>query len=124
MLDGERRGVRREGQRLTSLQWQQATSIEVRFPGLKGEQAKQGSVIVRTRDDAWGPLSGVGAGGGAVALMVELLLGYPAFPGSTSLSTCRCGNQVRLLRYTEAFAAIRQVVAEAGDDPSEGGLHS
>ena len=36
---------------LTSLQWHQATSIEVRFRGHKGDQAQQGSVIVRTRDD-------------------------------------------------------------------------
>ena len=106
MLDGERRGVRREGQRLTSLQWQQATSIEVRFPGLKGEQAKQGSVIVRTRDDAWGPLSGVGAGGGAVALMVELLSVYPAMPESAPLSLYRCRNEVRVRRYPEALAAL------------------
>ena len=64
-------------QRLTSLQWHQATSIEVRFHGHKVDQAKQGSVIVRTRDDASGTRSGVGAGGGAVALMVELLSVYP-----------------------------------------------
>ena len=56
--------------RLTSLQWHQATSIEVRFRGHEGDQAQQGSVIVRTRDDASGTRSGVGAGGGAVALMV------------------------------------------------------
>ena len=56
--------------RLTSLQWHQATSIEVRFRGHKGDQAQQGSVIVRTRDDASGTRSGVGASGGAVALVV------------------------------------------------------
>ena len=32
--------------RLTSLQWHQATSIEVRFRSHKGDQVKQGSVIV------------------------------------------------------------------------------
>ena len=47
--------------RLTSLQWHQATSIEVRFRGHKGDQAQQRSVIVRTRDDASGTRSGVGA---------------------------------------------------------------
>ena len=66
--------------RLASLQWHQATSIEVRFRGHKGDQARQGSVIVRTRDDAPGTRSGVGAGGGAVALMVELLSVYPTMP--------------------------------------------
>ena len=44
--------------RLTSLQWHQVTSIEVRFRGHKGDQAQQGSVIVRTRDDASGTRSG------------------------------------------------------------------
>ena len=32
--------------RLTSLQWHQATSTEVRFCGHKGDQAQQGSVTV------------------------------------------------------------------------------
>ena len=75
-----------EERRLTSLQWHQVTSIEVRFRGSKGDQAEQGSVIVRTRDDASGTRSGVGAGGGAVALMAELLSVYPPMPESASLS--------------------------------------
>ena len=109
--------------RLTSLQWHHATIIEVRFRGHKGDQAQQGSVIVRTRDDASGTRSGVGAGGGAVALMVELLSVYPTMPESAPLSY-RCGNEVRAWRYPEALAALRQVAAKAGDDPSEVGLHS
>ena len=44
--------------RLTSLQWHQATSIEVRFRGHKDDHTQQGSVIVRTRDDASGTRSG------------------------------------------------------------------
>ena len=113
--------------RLASLQWHQATSIEVHFLGHKGDQAQQGSVIVRTRDDASGTRSGVGAGGGAVALMVELLSVYPTMPEmpeSAPLSSYRCGNEVRVWRYPEALAALRQVAARAGDDPSEVGLHS
>ena len=51
-----------------------------RFSGSKGDQAQRGSFIVRIRDDAWGARSGVGAAGGAVALMVELLSGYPTLP--------------------------------------------
>ena len=35
---------------------------------------------MRTRDDASGTRSGVGAGGAAVVLTVELLSGYPALP--------------------------------------------
>ena len=69
------------GRRLTSLQWLQTTSIDVRYiSGPKGDQAQQGSVIVRTRDDAWGTRSGEGSGGGVVALMVELLSGCPTLP--------------------------------------------
>ena len=68
--------------RLTSLQWHQATinSIEVRFRGLRGDQAQQGYVILRKRNAPGGARSGVRAGGGAVALMVELLSGYPTLP--------------------------------------------
>ena len=108
---------------MTSLQWNQATSIEVNFRGHKGDQAQQGSVIVSTRDDASGTRSGVGAGGGAVALM-ELLSVYPPMPESAPLSSYRCGNEVRVWRYPEALAALRQVAARAGNDPSEVGLHS
>ena len=116
LYNGERRS--------TSLQWHQATSIEVPFRGQKGDQAQQGSVIVHTRDDASGTRSGVGAGGGAVALMVELLSVYPTMPESAPLSSYRCGNEVRVWRYPEALAALRQLAARAGDDPSEVGLHS
>ena len=84
----------------------------------------RGSVIVRTRDDASGRRSGVGEGGGAVALMVELLSVYPTMPENAPLSSYRCGNEVTVWRYPKALAALRQVAARAGDDPSEVGLHS
>jgi len=56
--------------------------------------------------------------------MVELLSGYPTLPESAPLSSYRYGNEVRVWGYTEALGALREVVAEAGDDPSEVGLHS
>ena len=87
--------------RLTSLQWHQATSTKVRFRVHKGDQAQQGPVILHTRDDASGTRSGVGAGGGAVALMVELLSVYPTMPESAPLSSYRCGNEVSVWRYPE-----------------------
>ena len=77
-----------------------------------------------TRDDASGTRSGVGAGGCAIALMVELLSVYPRMPESASLSSYRCGSEVRVWRYPEALAALRQVAARAGDDLSEVALHS
>ena len=54
------------------------------------------SIVVRTRDDAWGTPSWVGAGGGAVALMVLLLSGYPTLPECAPLSSYRYGNKVLL----------------------------
>ena len=99
---------------LILVQWHQATSIEVRFRGHKGDQAQQGSVIVRTRGDASGTRFGVGAGGGAVVLIVELLSVYPTMPESAPLSSYRRGNEVRVWRYPEALAALRQVGAKAG----------
>ena len=97
----------RGGRRLASLQWHQATSIEVRCRGHKGDQAQQGSGTVRTRDDASGTRSVVEAGGGAVALMAELLSVYLAMPESAPLSSHRCGNEVRVWRHPEALAALR-----------------
>ena len=121
-----RRGVAvyKGEQRLTSLQWHQATSIDVHFRGHKDDQPQQGSVIVRTRYDASATRSWVGAGGGAVALMMEFMPVYPTLPESAPLSSYRCGNKIRAWRYPEALAALRQVEAKAGDEPSEVGLHS
>ena len=80
--------------RLTSLQWKQATNIEVRFRGHKGDEAQQGSVVMRTRDDASGTRSGVGAGGGVVALMVELLSVYPTLPESAPCRRIGAGTRL------------------------------
>lgn len=79
------------GMAVTRLQGHQATYIEVRFRGHKGDQAPQGSVMTRTREEARGPRSGIGAGGGAVAFMVELLLSHPTLPENAPLSSYRCG---------------------------------
>ena len=78
---------------------------------------------MRTRDDARGARSGVGAGCGAVALMVELLSSYPALPDNAPLSYW-CADEVRVWGYTEALRSLREVIEKAGDDPSEVGLHS
>ena len=115
----------RGGRQLGSLQWHQATSIEVCFRGHKGDQAQQGSVIVRTRDDPSGARSGAGAGGCAVALMVELLSSYyPTLPDSVPLSPYRCANEFRVWGYNEALRSLREVIEKAGYDPSEVAFHS
>ena len=56
--------------------------------------------------------------------MLELLSVYSTMPESAPLSSHRCGNEVRVGRYPEALAALRQVAARAGNDPSEVGLNS
>ena len=82
LLDKARRSVLLGRQRLTSLNWVQAASFDLRFRSYKGDQAQQRSVIVRARDGTGGAFSGVEAGGGAVALRVEVLSDYPVLPES------------------------------------------
>lgn len=79
---------------------------------------------MRKRDDAWGARSGLGAGGGAVALMVDLLSGYPTLPESALLSPYRFDNKVRAWRCTEVHGGPRGTSPERGGDPSEVGPHS
>ena len=105
------------GQRLTSLQWHQANGVQVCFRGHKGDQARQVSAIVRTQVDASWMRAGVGTDVRAVALMMEL-------PECAPLSSCKCGDEVRVWRYTETPKTRHQVAAKTGEDSSEVGLHS
>ena len=66
---------------------------------------------MRTRDDAWGAFSVVGAGGSTVALM-EFLSGYSTQPEGAPLSSYRYGNEVRMWGYAEALGALREGVAK------------
>ena len=115
LYNGERRS--------TSLQWHQATSIEVPFRGQKGDQAQQGSVIVHTRDDASGTRSGVGAGGGAVALMVELLPVYPTWRAPScrpidALTKLECGGTRRPSRHFARWQRRQEMIpAKSGSTP-------
>ena len=68
-----------------------ADKIEVRVRGHKGDQDMIGSVRVHTRDEITGPRSGYRAGGGAVALMVELMSCHRILPASAPLSSYNCG---------------------------------
>ena len=62
--------------------WPTADEIEVRVRGHKGDQDMIGSVRVHTRDEITGPRSGYRAGGGGVALMVELMSCHRSLPAS------------------------------------------
>ena len=83
-----------------------------------------GSVRVRTREEIKGPRSGYRAGGGAVALMVELMSCHRSLPASAPLSSYNCGKSVRVLRYGHALRAFRDIVANAGRCPDHFALHS
>ena len=63
-------------------QWSRADRVEVRFRGSKGDQLRKGVVISRVRAGSPRP---VGAGGGAVDLMLELMSCYFFLPSSASL---------------------------------------
>ena len=81
------------------LERRRATHVEFRFSGRNGDQAQNGCIIVRTRDEVTGPRSGVGTGGGAVALVVELMASGITLPESAPFSSCTCGSFVRVCRY-------------------------
>ena len=70
-------------------QWSTADRVEVRFRGSKGDQLRKGAILTRARK---GPPKPVGAGGGAVDLMVELLLCYLFLPPSSLLVAFGCGS--------------------------------
>ena len=114
------------GRALSSMQWRQATSVQVRFRGHKGDQAQQGSSVIRVRDVSHGPHSQIGAGGGAVALLVELMSCHMALPGNTPLCSFHRegGAGTAVLGYRRALKAFRQMVELVEDNPKNFGLHS
>lgn len=114
-----------EGRELSSIQSHRATRTEVTFRGTKGDQAQQGSVVIRVRDVAYGTRSQIGAGRGAVTLLVELMSRHIALPGSAPLCLYRhMGVGTVVLGYRRALKALRQIVELAEDDPKQFGLHS
>ena len=94
--------------------------------GLEGtrDQAQNGCIIVRTREEVTGPRSGVGTGGDAVALMVELMASGITLPDRAPLSSYTCYSVVRVWRYGQALRALREVVLQSGGEPSDFALHS
>lgn len=104
--------------------WRQADTVEVNFRGHKGDQAQKGNVRVRTRDETSGPRAGYRADGGAVALLVELLSCHATLPADAPLSSYRSGREVRVVKYSQALRAFREVVENAGRNPKDFALHS
>ena len=66
----------------------------------------------------------MGTGGGAVALMVELMASGVTLPESAPLSSYTCGSVVRVWRYGQALRALPEVVVQSGGEPSDFALHS
>ena len=76
-----------------------------------------GRVPVRTRDEITGPRSGYRAGGGTVALMVELMSCHRSLPASAHLSSYNCGKSVRVLRYGHALPGVQRHRSECRASP-------
>ena len=77
---------------LTPLHWHKATGVRVRFRGHKGDQSEMGACVTRVRDVARGASSQIGAGGGAVAVLVELMACHLALPENAPLCSFRCSR--------------------------------
>lgn len=102
----------------------EATKVEIRFRGHKGDQEQAGTVLVRTRKAAFGPFSRLDSDGGAVAVLVELMTSHECLSGNAPLSAFRDKGRIRVWSYREATRAIRQVAGIAGLDPKRVSLHS
>ena len=112
------------GEQLPFLRWREARTVEIRFRGHKGDQLQAGDVLVRTRDAVRGLGSSLREGGGAVALLVELLSIHPNLPSSAPLASFRESGRVAVWSYGQALRALREVVAKSRQDPAEFALHS
>ena len=102
--------------------WSTADRVELRFRGSKGDQFRKGAVISRVL--AGWPRS-VGAGGGAVDLMLELISCYLFLPSSTPLVAYRSGGgRWSMWTKQQATVALRKVIALEGVQADEYALHS
>ena len=94
---------------LTAALWASADRVEVRFRGSKGDQMRTGRVLTRVREGQPRPL---GAGGGAVDLMIELMSCYLFLPSSAPLVAFGTGNgRWSMWTQQQATTSLRAVVA-------------
>ena len=63
-------------------------------------------------------------GGGAVALLAELLSAYPNLPRAAPLASYHQSEHLAVWSFGQALRALREVVAESGQDPGEFALNS
>ena len=122
-------GVRRgdvalflSSEQLPQARWHLADRVEVRFRSSKADQLRKGSVVTRVRT---GPPRSVEHGGGAVNVIVELLLSFPFLPSHAPLVAFGTdGVSWSMWTKHKATLALRQVVSLAGLPPVEYALHS
>ena len=55
---------------------------------------------------------------------VELLSCHSALPDGASFASYRCGREVKVMKYNQAFKALREIVERTGRDPKEFALRS
>ena len=112
----------RGGAQLAEVLWSTADRVGVRFRGSKGDQLRKGAMLSRVRKGRSRP---VGAGGGAVDLMIKLMSCYLFLPLSAPLVAFGTGHG-RWTRWTkqQATVALRAVVALAGVRAEDYALHS
>ena len=79
---------------LSYLHWQQADRVDVRFRGHKGDQAGEGSVVMRTRDTSAGHAVGAAVGRGCRRSMVELMSCHSMLPEHAPVTSYRSKGKV------------------------------
>ena len=94
------------------------------FEGRIGDQEQIGSVCVRTRDEVCGSRLSCRAGGGAVALRLELMSCFLGLPDHSRLASYQLDSSVRVVRYGRALRAIKEVVVTPRCNPNEFAFHS
>ena len=108
---------RRGDRQLEYMDWSEAESVEVLYRGHKADKLQEGTVRERTKDEVYGPRSGYGTGGGAVALMVELMSRHPTLPDHAPLSSYRDGRYVKVFRRKEGHEVFERGSGEFGTRP-------
>ena len=83
--------------------------IDVLFAGNNGFEQHMGSLSVRARAEVRGSKSSFRVGGGAVALIMELMSDFPSRLRKALLSSYRSGKSVGVVRYGRAFSSIQGV---------------
>ena len=113
-----------KGRALPVLKWHEATRVVVNFRGHKGDQSQKGSSVARTRTVAQGKRSRAGFGGGAVALLVELMSCHTMLPEDAPLCSFRSEGRTKVWGYSKALRALRELAESDGINPKHVGMHS